>query len=230
MNGFEATSEDLEMVLRRNFLRLKCIEEVSFSVLADRLLPTIDQCRVERAALRHATDINAQTQAACEELEAQLVESGVLATAESLEQDLPGGSGECEEGQETVVVSLSVRYDLAGTPVSDLISGLERNVEAAIGMGMLTDDGPATVGQYQMSIRSDVSPTDGWRAGAIENWLRDRFGNGELGADDLIQLAARYACADRGTLLKELSERIADSGRLGVDVGVVAALGVSAAA
>lgn len=153
MYGFEATAEDLEVVLRVNFLRLKTVEEIAFETLAERLLPTINQARVEKAALKHANDLEGQTQAAHREIEVQLAESGVL---EAIDVWHENGTEHCDgEAPFTqVLVQLAITYVPAGTPVADIVCALERNVASAISLGMLTGDGPATVSEYSVSVQA----------------------------------------------------------------------------
>lgn len=153
MYGFEATADDLEVVLRVNFLRLKTVEEIAFEALAERLLPTINQARVEKEALKHANDLEGQTQAAHREIEVQLVESGVLEAIDLRHENwTEEGDGEAPVTQ--VLVQLAITFVPAGTPVADIVSALERNVASAISMGMLTGDGPATVSEYSVSVQA----------------------------------------------------------------------------
>lgn len=212
MYGFQATAEDLERVLRVNFLRISANEEISFESLAERLLPLIDQGAVEKAALKHSADLQEQTEAAEQELETQLVKLGALAGADELDERVEPSDAEASQVQR-VEVRLAIDFTPEGTPLADIVTALERNIASAIGMGLLTGDGPATVSEYSVSVEAMDPGSCLVQAQAVEEWLQGLVANGVMSVEDLTKLAGRYACSDRTTLMAELHERM----KLGVD-------------
>lgn len=204
MLGFEVSADDVEAVLKAQLGRLINPQGMAPSEMAVMLLPQLDTSRIEKAALKHATDLDEQTVGAHEEVARQLTELGVLReTGADEEADVESG----EDGQ-ILVVGLTVRYQRSGVPEGDLCSALERSVETAIGLGLLADDGPATVNQWDLSVKAMSQMAAAVTESGIEDWLRARVLDGNLSVDELIQLAARYAVAERTSLLEELAERM----------------------
>lgn len=80
--GFQLTELDVECVLRRQHARVINAHGESVDALARRLLDEVDAGQVERAALKYSTELEAQTEAAYEELERELVAKGVLRDAQ----------------------------------------------------------------------------------------------------------------------------------------------------
>lgn len=79
--AYEAITEDVVAVLRRNATRVANSAGLPFDVMAEQIIGALDCASIENAALDAGVDIEVQTRAACEEIEAQLVRMGVLEAA-----------------------------------------------------------------------------------------------------------------------------------------------------
>lgn len=78
MFGFEATEEDVETVLKREWHRVGNTNGASFEMMAEQLLGDLNCGAIEKAALKHSCELDEQTNAALEEIDRQLVGLGVL--------------------------------------------------------------------------------------------------------------------------------------------------------
>ena len=77
-HAFGISEDDVEVVLCKHWSRVANSDGKPFEDMASDLYYMVDADAVERAALKSGTDISAQTYAAHEEIERQLVERGVL--------------------------------------------------------------------------------------------------------------------------------------------------------
>lgn len=79
--AFEATDEDVFLVLRNNALQVANTDGVPFETMAEQLIASFDfddQLRVAQAALDGGCELEEQTVAAHAEIRAILLERGVL--------------------------------------------------------------------------------------------------------------------------------------------------------
>lgn len=76
--AFQISEDDIEIVLRRNSLRVSNTQGKSFSEIAEQLIDEIDHERVESAAMCASCELEEQTEAAHEEIKTICVELGVL--------------------------------------------------------------------------------------------------------------------------------------------------------
>lgn len=76
--AFQISSDDVVTVLRRRALHVANSGGRSFEHMAEELIDDLDTDRIEFAALRASTEVDEQTDAALEEIERQLIDTGVI--------------------------------------------------------------------------------------------------------------------------------------------------------
>lgn len=76
--AYQVTEEDISNVLENYSLRVLDTQGKSFETMAAELMGEIDHARIEHVALKAGPDLDAQTQAANDEIKTILVEIGVL--------------------------------------------------------------------------------------------------------------------------------------------------------
>jgi hypothetical protein len=126
------------------------------------------------------------------------------------------------EKQAQVRLVINVVYDESGgLNAQELADGLQRNVESAIGNGLLTGDTAATVETWGTNCHGAVTVCNEVERGEEEDritaWLTGRIESSDLSLEDIPRLMARYALAEPAEMRLELNERMAGSPDLSLE-------------
>lgn len=102
-------------------------------------------------------------------------------------------------------VVLDVEFELDGETIEDMQSLLERNLQNAIGNGLLTGCTGAQVDGFTLTVTpsSDMPDED-----AIADFMLQRIENGDLPVEDIPSRLARYGIMDSVAFRSEMQERM----------------------
>lgn len=113
------------------------------------------------------------------------------------------------EGPKTRLrIVLDVSYDLEGMTPEELQALVTRNLEHAIGNGLLTGDCPALVDEWDLKVSSVSDEAASLDQEEVADWIAGQVESGSVNPEQIPAMLARYALTDSTEMREELAVRM----------------------
>lgn len=108
----------------------------------------------------------------------------------------------------SVEVLIDIDFEDANLSPADLANTLRRNVEAAVGRGLLTDGQDGYVESHDVSVCGSSLEEKSLDQEDLANWLSRQIEDGHIHLEEIPRLMARYAFSSPASMRQEFAERM----------------------